>query len=366
MTAPHRDRSRSIRIHVHLRGADLALSEQMGPAEVWYFIRHTDLPGQSTLPAWCIHVNVFSAIWRIFTTRARSIEIPEPLWARFLPTALILMVSARVARLVTGRPARTVFYALENNMPADALFGNAPVPRIVKESFIWLLGAIVTPLVDRVAFGSDGARRAYEHMGRLRLPNTRVFTELPARTLSSDEEETPRVHDQDALFVGGLEYRKGISILLDAWTKVEAELPMATITIIGSGPLRPDVEDWVRRRPERRRYLGQVPHEELASFYEAADVLIAPSVRDGRWREQIGLQLREALAAGVTIVASDETGLADWLREHGHTVVPTADLGESLGTRVVTTMGQLLPRAAVRESLPTVDGRSAADSWLHE
>ena len=366
MTAPHRDRSRSIRIHVHLRGADVALSEQMGPAEIWYFIRHTDLPDPSTLPAWFIHVNVFSAMWRIFTTGARSIEIPEPLWARFLPKALILMVSARVARLVTGRPARTVFYALENNMPADALFGSAPVPRVVKKSFIWLLGAIVTPLVDRVAFGSDGARRAYEHMGSLRLPSTRVFTELPARTSWSNEEESPRVHGQNTLFVGGLEHRKGIPVLLDAWTKVEAELPTATITIIGSGPLRPVVEDWVRRSPDRRRYLGQVPHEELALFYEAADVLIAPSVRDGRWREQIGLQLREALAAGVTIVASDETGLADWLREHGHTVVPTAELAEALGTHVVSAMGQLLPRAAVRESLPTVDGRVAADSWLHE
>jgi len=366
MTAPHPDRSRSIRIHVHLRGADLALMERMGPAEIWYFVPHTDLPHASALPPWCVRVNVFTAVRRIFTTQARTIEIPEPLWARFLPTALTLMVSARLARRLRQRPSRTVFYSLENNTPAGALFGTSRVPAVAKRTFIWMLGTMVTPLVDRVAFGSSGAARAYDEMKRLRIKSSRVITALPARRTLPAEAETPRSTGVTALFVGGLEYRKGISILLDVWDEVEAAAPDVTITIIGSGPLQSRVEDWVRLAPERRRFLGQLPHGELASFYEGSDVLIAPSVRDGRWREQIGLQLREALANGLTIVASDETGLADWLTEHGHTVVPAAELGDTLAARVVNTLNQVLPRPSVRESLPTIDGRVAADSWLHE
>lgn len=365
MTAPHPDRSRSIRIHVHLRGADLALMERMGPAEIWYFLPHPDLPHPSALPPWCIRVNVFSAVRRIFTTQARTIEIPEPLWARFLPTALILMVSARAARRLTERPRRTVFYALENNTPAGALFGNSRVPNFAKRAFIWLLGLIVTPLVDRVAFGSTGARRAYDQMARLRIRNTRVLTELPARPPVAKEDQ-PRRAASNALFVGGLEYRKGILILLDAWNAVEAADPLATITIIGSGPLQSEVEDWVRLSPQRRKFLGQLPHGELASFYETSDVLIAPSIRDGRWREQIGLQLREALTNGLTVVASDETGLADWLREHGHTIVPAAQLKDTLATHVLSALNEVLPRSSVLESLPTIDGRVEADSWLHE
>jgi len=366
MTAPHPDRSRSIRIHVHLRGADLALMERMGPAEIWYFIPHTDLPHHSALPPWCTRVNIFTAVRRIFTTDARTIEIPEPLWARFLPTAVLLMVSARVARRLTGRPSRTVFYSLENNTPEGALFGSSRVPNIAKRAFIWMLGIIVTRLVDRVAFGSTGAERAYDQVKQLRIKESRVITALPARRPLPEEDETPRSMGATTLFVGGLEYRKGISILLDVWDVVEAAAPKATLTIIGSGPLRSEVESWVSRAPERRRFMGQLPHGELASFYEASDVLIAPSVRDGRWREQIGLQLREALATGLTIVASDETGLADWLAEHGHTVVPAAELGDTLAPRVVSTLTRVLPRHAVRESLPAIDGRVAADSWLHE
>jgi glycosyltransferase involved in cell wall biosynthesis len=363
MTAPPSGSMPSIRIHVHLRGADVALMSKMGAAEIWYFVPHLDLPPADQLPPWCIRVNVATAIVRIFTTRAYSIEIPEPLWARFLPVGYTLMLAARVARLATGAPRRTVFYALENNDPSRALFGDSRVPRIVQRAFVKVLGHLVSPLVDRVAFGSPSARRAYASIKTLHLSETRMFAELPARPPTEDA--AVRRPSRKALFVGGLEFRKGIRPLLQAWEQVERELPEATITIIGTGPLEDEVRDWVARAPERRRQLGQLPHDLLDSHYEESAVLIAPSVRDGRWREQIGLQLREALTHGLTLVTSDETGLAEWLAQNGHRVVPADDLSEQLGRSVADALSAPLARPAVQRSLLPVDGRVQADSWLH-
>lgn len=365
MTAPARDHIGSIRIYVHLRAADVALMRQMRPSEIWYFVRHADLPPVHELPSWCVRVNVLSAVRRIFSTKARSIEIPEPLWARFLPTALVLMLAARIARVTTGSPRTTVFYALENNSPERALFGDSPVPRPARRAFVWFLGLVVSRLVDRVAFGSDGSALAYDQMKTLHISDKRVITALPARPMTPAGEHPAEERAVSVLFVGGLEYRKGVSLLMEAWPRVEAEGLPATVSIIGSGPLQRDVEAWAERRPMTRRYLGQIPYEQLAEHYDLADVLAAPSIRDGRWREQIGLQLRESLSHGLTVVSSDETGLADWLRQHGHRVVRLADLSTNLASELISAIDRPLPRSSVRESLPDVDGRVAADAWLH-
>jgi len=373
MTAPTRDHSRSIRIHVHLRGADVALMPSMGPAEIWYFIAHSDLPPEDELPSWCIRVTPLSAVRRIFATQANTIEIPEPLWARFLPTGLTLMLAARFARVATGTPKRTVFYALENNEPEQALFGDARLPAVLRKIFVRLLGWLESALVDRVAFGSPSARKAYENMRSFRAKESLVLTELPARPDNIGLAEEPATHDGSesrstrgrALFVGGLEYRKGVQPLLDAWERVERVLPEATITVVGSGPLEDTVTRWAALRPIHRTHLGQVPHSDLAEHYASADVLVAPSVRDGRWREQIGLQLRESLSHGLTLVATDETGLADWLGQNGHQVVPAAEVHSSLAPAIVAAMTSPIPRNIVKRSLPRVDGRVAADAWLH-
>lgn len=364
MRSPARHDLRSIRIHPVLRGADVALMSSLGDAEVWYFAAHADLPPEDELPNRCVRVSPLSAVTRLFTTRARTIEIPEPLWARFLPMGLTLMVTARVARLVTGTPHRSVFYALENNEPHRALFGTTRVPTPLLETFVAALGAAVSVLIDRVAFASPGSQRAYRNIPTLRIKEQRVFVELPART--SVAPAAPCASRHRALFVGGLEQRKGISELMDAWEIVEREDDAAQLTIIGDGPFGATVERWVGQEPGRRRWLGRVAHADLQAHYAEADVLVAPSVRDGRWREQVGLQLREGLSAGLTLVVSDETGLAPWLDEHGHHVVPVGELGRLLPVRIAGALRSPVPPTTVRQALPRSDGRIEADRWLNE
>lgn len=367
MTASRSERYSSIRVHVDLRGADIALLNDMGPAEIWYFVPHRDLPPVEQLPGCCIRVTPMTAVWRVFKSRAQTIEIPEPLWARFLPVGLTLMLAARLSRLLTGQPRRTVFYALENNEPEQALFGRSSVPGSARRLFVYILGFLLSRLVDRVAFGSPSALRTYEQIRSLKVPEIFVVTELPARPVPDDEEESSESSksSERALFVGALELRKGIGPLMRAWERVERDLPQASITIVGSGPLETEVQRWVASSPGRRAYLGQINHVDLSALYARADVLVAPSIRDGRWREQIGLQLSESLSNGLTLVVSDETGLAAWLARNGHRVVPAGSVDQLLAPTIVSALRHPLQRSRVRASLPPVHGRVEADRWLH-
>ena len=103
------------------------------------------------------------------------------------------------------------------------------------------------------------------------------------------------------LSVGHLIPRKGHDIVIGALE----HLPGVDLLIAGEGPERRRLEMLARTLcvADRVRFLGHVPHEDLARFYSAADALILASSREG-WANV----LLEAMACSTPVVASDVWG----------------------------------------------------------
>ncbi len=108
-----------------------------------------------------------------------------------------------------------------------------------------------------------------------------------------------------ALFVGTLEPRKNVGVLLAAWRLLArrgaTDLPV--LLLCGrwgwkSEELRQDIER--AQRQGLARHLGYVGEPELAALYRAATCLVLPSLYEG-----FGLPVVEAMAAGTPVVASD-------------------------------------------------------------
>jgi glycosyltransferase involved in cell wall biosynthesis len=74
--------------------------------------------------------------------------------------------------------------------------------------------------------------------------------------------------------------------------------------LVGSGPLEPELRQWAARRPGQVAIETGVAHDDVPQWLNAMDVLCAPSLTTGRWREQFGRMLIEAFACGVPVVAS--------------------------------------------------------------
>ena len=93
-----------------------------------------------------------------------------------------------------------------------------------------------------------------------------------------------------------------------------SDLPWRLL-VVGDGPARAEITEAFGPVAERVAWCGEVPPDDLAAHYAAADLLVWPAVN-----EALGLSILEAQAAGVpavvgdagavpTIVASGETGL---------------------------------------------------------
>jgi glycosyltransferase involved in cell wall biosynthesis len=89
-----------------------------------------------------------------------------------------------------------------------------------------------------------------------------------------------------------------------------AQVPEATLLVVGDGPERTKLEAQAARLglAERVRFLGSRPHAELPALFGAADAMVLPSEREGLANVWL-----EALACGTPLVISDVGGAREVL-----------------------------------------------------
>lgn len=123
------------------------------------------------------------------------------------------------------------------------------------------------------------------------------------------------------LFVGTLEPRKNIGVLLDAYTRLlerRSDAPPLHL----AGRRTPESAAWLDRisRPPlegRVEYLGYIAAEDRRAMYAGATALIVPSLYEG-----FGLTALEAMATGVPVVASNRGSLPELVADAGILVEP--------------------------------------------
>lgn len=351
----------SIRIRPELRAAQVERAVNMTPALTLYFDEKYDL-GSTILSSAFRKVGLFESMRILCLSNASILEVPEPLWLRFLPKTVALAWAWKISGVIRKQKRMTVTYAIENNDLGHLLSPGRRLPRPLMRLARFTLGRLIRGMIDRIAYGSSASAELYKTLGGVTSISSVVIEELPARLVGAS---TDAAESQEALFIGELDRRKGITHLMHVWPKVEESMPKARLTIVGSGVFADEVESWCKSKPDSRAFAGFVQHEELPRLLESSNVLVAPSCRDGRWREQIGLPIVEALAAGLTVVTTEETGLAPWLRGNGHFVIREKDIDFELGAACQRALESPMTRNEVRESLPAVAGRITSDAWLH-
>jgi glycosyltransferase involved in cell wall biosynthesis len=122
--------------------------------------------------------------------------------------------------------------------------------------------------------------------------------------------------DRIAVFVGTVMYRKGIDVLLEAWSRVQSRVPNARLLLVGmhvfdaSHANRSELEAFVteqRRlitaRNLRVDFAGLV--DDVPAWLQAADVFVLPSRKEG-----FGNVILEAMACALPCVVTPMDGVA--------------------------------------------------------
>ncbi|MGI8406918.1 MAG: glycosyltransferase family 4 protein [Actinomycetota bacterium] len=146
---------------------------------------------------------------------------------------------------------------------------------------------------------SEAARALIE----AHLPGEYVLTPNGVeRARFSDAEPLPLEGDKKVLFLGRLEKRKGLEVLIQAMARM-ADLG-ATLFVAGTGPGERACRRLASDLGVDVIFLGRLSDDDLPRAYKSCDVYCAP----GLGGESFGIVLVEAMAAGAPIVCSDLPG----------------------------------------------------------
>ncbi len=177
-------------------------------------------------------------------------------------------------------------------------------------------------MADRIYVHSEYTRQSFLEKGIPASKLERTYLHPAPRF------EPPDQRPQDDVFrvvyVGRVDVTKGIPVLLEAFSTLPDP---AKLTIVGGWPtrqMRLYMEDWLDREPR----LEIAPGDPLPAL-QAADVYVQPTYEDG-----FGYAPMEALACGVPVIVTEDTGMKEYVTDgvNGY-VIPTDDV-EALRARL--------------------------------
>ena len=242
----------------------------------------------------------------------RSLGLPYPLWS---PAALRrLMCACRasdvvhlhdclyfpnvVAFLAARRARRPVVVTQHIGLVP---YRN-PLLRAAHAAANRLLGKLVLGGADQVVFESETVRRYFSSFTRFRRPPVQVENGVDAQRFRPASAEERRAHrlrlgvppDRPLfLFLGRFVEKKGLPVLRE----LAGHFPACHWLFAGWGPLDP--AGW---RLPNATVVASPGTEELSALYQAADLLVLPSVGEG-----FPLSVQEAMACGTPALVGAET-----------------------------------------------------------
>jgi glycogen synthase len=162
----------------------------------------------------------------------------------------------------------------------------------------------------------------------------------------------------ELLFVGRLEYEKGVHDAIAALPRIRRAHPGTTLTIAGEGTQ----QDWLVEQARKHRvlkatrFVGRLDHDELLAALHRADAAVLPS-----HYEPFGLAALEAAAAGAPLVTSNIGGLGE--------AVINGETGMSCPPRDVTQLAKAVsavlddPAAAQRRARAARERLTSDFDW---
>ena len=138
-----------------------------------------------------------------------------------------------------------------------------------------------------IAYSHRGAQE-YEQVG---FPPDRIFIayNAVAPAPKSVPVHPPAVNRKlEVLFVGRLQERKRVDLLIEASKPFEAEI---ALTVVGEGPARAGLEALAGELAPAVRFMGEIHGEDLEPYYRSADLFVLPFpdtvYNRGRWPNKI-------------------------------------------------------------------------------
>ena len=240
------------------------------------------------------------------------IEIPEPLFLKFWFQGCGYAILTKVIRKIFRRDTVIVTFAIENLDPTAI----CSVPNFNKNYFLNMVFSKIlknilvatSSCVSIVGFGTKSSEKNYCNNGFFKNKRTEKFLSQEI-CKECDCEFSNISKEKTIIFLGERSYRKSTDELYSAFLALSELNAKWLFQMVG-----PEIDSYANPDSKNFKILGNLPRREIHRILSESILLILPSRRLPRWREQIGLPIIEAFQHKVHVIATKETGLYEELK----------------------------------------------------
>ena len=155
------------------------------------------------------------------------------------------------------------------------------------------------------------------------IPNfiSDIFFKKKTKNLSFKNKIGFSNDDKIILFLGRINFKKGLDLLIPAFKKINNIFPKYKLLVVG-----PDNENYLKQvvlplveknyLEDNFKYLPSIYGKELVQCYQESDLFVLPS-----YSENFGLTIFEAMALKVPVVVSDQVDLAGLIKKNKLAVI---------------------------------------------
>jgi glycosyltransferase involved in cell wall biosynthesis len=208
-------------------------------------------------------------------------------------------------------------------------YRNSAARLLIRRLMVWMADACITnsEAGDRYLIEILNAQPDRVFVQPYEIPDEHT---LPGIAAGAQPQNLEQLQHPVFLFVGHLIPRKGLPLLLQACTLLQARgYQQFTLLVVGNGSHQPELETFCQEHhlSDRVQWIGRVPFDKIGTYFQAADVFVFPTQED-TW----GVVTLEAMLLGKPILCSTGAGTSELVvsGENGYVFAP--DDAEQLAT----------------------------------
>jgi glycosyltransferase involved in cell wall biosynthesis len=226
---------------------------------------------------------------------------------------------------------------------------------------------------SKALIASCSDTKSYFH-NKFSYPNEYIFTSILGNHAEESikannikvktEEDVIETEKVKFLYVGSLIPRKGLDLLIKAFTRLHVKYPQAVLTIVGDGPERLPIQKFINQNgcAEKITIKGNIPFQIVLQEMCLHDVFVFPTKLD-----VFGLVIAEAIACGLPVICSKYAGAAkDIVKKNGIIVDPNdTDAFFKAMEEMMTTDTRRDMTAECHSMMPLLSLNKAKDAFLN-
>ncbi len=155
-------------------------------------------------------------------------------------------------------------------------------------------------------------------------------------------------------YIGRLSKEKGVTNFVKAIPKVLEARKNARFLIVGQGPLRPDIEEFlsIQNLNDKVSLLSWIPHEEIPKYLNELRLIVLPSYTEG-----LANIVLEAMACGTPVLATPVGAVPDIIKDGETGFIMENNSPECIARNIIRALNHPNPEQIAQNARALVENK---------